>query len=452
MPTLTSYVGNSYFQPCKTILDIAHLADSFTMKSILSVNAGSSSVKINFYTLENPPKSIADAEISGITAPPPTFKYQQGDKKHKEEVKEKLDTPQDAFNYLLKRCFEVPELSEITSVDDVQYICHRIVHGGDYRDAVEINDETYHHLESFEDLAPLHNFSALEIVRHCRDKLPKVKSITFFDSAFHHTIPEPVRTYAIDQEVAKANGLRKYGFHGISYSFILRSVAQFLNKPAEQTNLIVMHIGSGASICAIRNGQSIDTSMGLTPLAGLPGATRSGDIDPSLVFHYTNEAGKLSPASTKEMHISTVSTLHLWDQHRLTGNEAEEILNKKSGWKALTGTTDFSEIAVANPPTKAHKLAFDIFVDRILGYIGNYYLKLNGQIDGVVFSGGIGEKSALLRKTLVDKCHCLGLGLDDAANDKGPEDGETVKDLTKDSSKGPRVLVCQTNEQVCLRS
>lgn len=125
------------------------------MNSILSVNAGSSSVKLTFYALQNPPKPIADAEISGITAPPPMFKYQQGDKKHKEELKQKLNTPQDAFDYLLKRCFDDPELSEVTSVDDLAYICHRIVHGGDYSEAVEINDETYHHLESFEDLAPL---------------------------------------------------------------------------------------------------------------------------------------------------------------------------------------------------------------------------------------------------------------------------------------------------------
>ncbi|KAJ5894142.1 Acetate/Proprionate kinase [Penicillium taxi] len=405
-------------------------------RPILSVNAGSSSVKITFYTFENPPTTIADAEISGLTAAPPILKYRQGHINHEEEVKEKLRSPQDAFKYLLKRCFDDPELSEVTSAEDLAYICHRIVHGGDYREAVEINDDTYHQLKSFEDLAPLHNLSSLEIVRHCKTELPKVKSITFFDSAFHHTIPEPVCTYAINQEVAKANGLRKYGFHGISYSFIMRSVAQFLNNPIEKTNLIVMHLGSGASICAIRNGQSIDTSMGLTPLMGLPGATRSGDIDPSLVFHYTNEAGKLSPASTKDMHISM----------------AENILNKQSGWKALTGTTNFAEIAVANPPTKAHKLAFDIFVDRIVGYIGNYYVKLNGQIDGVVFSGGVGEKSALLRKTLINKCQCLGLALDDTANDKGPG-GETVADISLGSSKGPRVLVCQTNEQVCcLRS
>ncbi|KAJ5818500.1 hypothetical protein N7474_004091 [Penicillium riverlandense] len=402
-------------------------------RSILAVNAGSSSVKITFYTFEKPPKAIVDAQVSGITAPPSTLKYQRGAVKHKEQLKEHLSTPQDAFKFLLSRCFSDPELSEVACDDDLAYICHRVVHGGDYREAVVINDDTYHHLKELEDLAPLHNFSALEIIRLCRQELPKVQSITFFDSAFHQTLPDYVRTYAINKEVAKANGLRKYGFHGISYSFILRSVAQFLGKPMEKTNLIVMHIGSGASICAIKEGKSIDTSMGLTPLAGLPGATRSGDIDPSLVFHYTNEAGKLSPASTKEMHIST----------------AEEILNKKSGWKALTGTTDFAEIAVENPPSAAHKLAFDLLVDRILGYIGNYHVKLGGQVDAVVFAGGIGEKSALLRRTLADKCRCLGVAIDSTANDQGPEDDQTVKDISSDggASKGPQVLICQTNEQ-----
>jgi acetate kinase len=124
-------------------------------RSILSVNAGSSSVKITFYTLENPPRPIVDAEISGITAPPSSFKYQKGASKHKEELKEKLNTPQDAFSYLLKRCFSDRDISEIASVDDLAYICHRVVHGGDYHEAVEINDETLHHLEALEDLAPL---------------------------------------------------------------------------------------------------------------------------------------------------------------------------------------------------------------------------------------------------------------------------------------------------------
>ncbi|KAJ5736105.1 Acetate/Proprionate kinase [Penicillium malachiteum] len=400
------------------------------VKYILAVNAGSSSVKVTFYTYENPPKAIADAQVSGITAPPPALKYQRGAVKIKEKLEEKLDTPQDAFKYILKRCFDDPELSEVASDADLAYICHRVVHGGDYMDSVKITDETLHHLEALEDLAPLHNFSALEIIRLCRKELPSVPSITFFDSAFHQTMPLHVKTYPINQRIAQANGLRKYGFHGISYSFILRSVAHFLGKPAEQTNLIAMHIGSGASICAIKDGKSIDTSMGLTPLAGLPGATRSGSIDPSLVFHYTNEAGKLSPASTTEMHIST----------------AEEILNKQSGWKALTGTTDFAEIAVENPPTEAHKLAFEILVDRILGYIGSYYVKLNGQVDALVFAGGIGEKSALLRRTLTEKCRSLGVAIDPEANEEGPGD-ETVKDVSQVTGKGPRVVICQTNEQ-----
>ncbi|CAI7571399.1 unnamed protein product [Penicillium pancosmium] len=400
-------------------------------KSILAVNAGSSSVKVTFYTFTDPPRAIADAQVSGITAPPATFKYQRGEFKQKEQPQENLATPQDAFKYILQRCFSDPELSEVASDSDLAYICHRVVHGGDYSEEIEINDDTLHRLEALEDLAPLHNFSALEIIRLCKKELPSVSSMTFFDSAFHQTMPLHVKTYPINQQIAKANGLRKYGFHGISYSFILRSVAQFLGKPAEKTNLIVMHIGSGASICAIKEGKSIDTSMGLTPLAGLPGATRSGDIDPSLVFHYTNEAGKLSPASTKDMHLSM----------------AEEILNKKSGWKALTGTTDFSQIAVETPPSEAHKLAFDILVDRTLGYIGNYYVKLGGEVDALVFAGGIGEKSALLRRILAEKCSSLGLAIDSDANDKGVEEDQTVKDISKGGGKGPRTLICQTNEQ-----
>ncbi|RJE22923.1 Acetokinase [Aspergillus sclerotialis] len=400
-------------------------------KSILAVNAGSSSVKITFYTLERPPKMLANAQISGLTAPPQALKYSRGTKQHKEQLTESLTTAPDAFKYLLKRLFEDSEFSEVASPEDMAYICHRIVHGGDYKGPVEINDETLGHLKDLEDLAPLHNFSALEIVRSCRKDIPNVKSITFFDTSFHNSMPEPVKTYPINQEVAKANGLRRYGFHGISYSFILRSVAEFLKKPVEKTSLIALHVGSGASICAIRDGKSIDTSMGLTPLSGLPGATRSGDIDPSLVFHYTNEAGSLSPSSTKEMHIST----------------AEEILNKKSGWKVLTGTTDFAEIAVENPPSAGHKLAFDIVVDRMLGYIGSYFVKLEGQVDALVFSGGIGERSALIRRELVERCKCLGFNIDVGKNEKGPGE-ETVLDISRDGSgKGLKVLVVQTNEQ-----
>lgn len=158
------------------------------------------------------------------------------------------------------------------------------------------------------------------------------------------------------------------------------------------------------------------------------------------------------------MHISTVShhltflatlPLHHYSNPVLTIHQAEEILNKKSGWKVLTGTTDFSEIAVENPPSAGHKLAFDIVIDRMLGYIGSYFVKLEGQVDALVFSGGIGEKSALLRQTLVGKCKCLGFSIDEGLNERGPGEEETVLDISKDgSAKRLRVLIVQTNEQV----
>ena len=229
-------------------------------KSILSVNAGSSSVKLTFYTLDKPPKMIANAEVSGITSPPQKLKYTRSGKQHKEQLNESLSTGPDAFKYLLSRCFSDPELAELASSDDMEHICHRVVHGGDYSGPVEINDDTYHHLEDMEALAPLHNFSALEIIRLCRRELPSVKSVTYFDTAFHASLPVAVRTYPINQQTARANGLRRYGFHGISYSFILRSVAEFLGKDARETSLIALHIGSGASICAIKDGKSVDTS------------------------------------------------------------------------------------------------------------------------------------------------------------------------------------------------
>ena len=240
-------------------------------------------------------------------------------------------------------------------------------------------------------------------------------------------MPDYVTAYAIDQEIAKSKGLRKYGFHGISYRYILRSVAKYLNKAESATSIIALHLGSGASACAVKNGKSLDTSMGLTPLSGLPGGSRSGDIDPSLIFHYTSEVSKMSHSSTKDLHISV----------------AEDILNKQSGWKALAGTTDFSKIADPDAPT-SHKLALEIFIDRIVGYVGSYFVKLDGQVDALVFAGGIGEKSALLRQRVVEKCSCLGFKLDNTKNDV--QDISSVLDIS--GNGGAKVLVCATDEDV----
>lgn len=253
-------------------------------KIILSINAGSSSVKISIYTVEagQPPKSLAETQIDGLTSPPPTLKYTRGSESicKGKEIGTEIKTQNDAFKYMLDELIDDKEFHAINKKEDIAIACHRVVHGGDYETSQIITQDTLHHLEELTDLAPLHNASALEIIKSCIEVLPNTKNIAVFDTQFHQTIPEHIRTYPINQEIAKKNGLRKYGFHGISYSFITRTVAEYLGKKESETSLIVLHLGSGASAGAVRNGKSWDTSMGLTPVAGLPGATRSGSIDP----------------------------------------------------------------------------------------------------------------------------------------------------------------------------
>ncbi|KAK0672829.1 putative acetate kinase [Cercophora samala] len=409
-------------------------------KILLSVNAGSSSVKVSVYYVEfgQAPVQIAEAQISGLTSPPPTLKYVRDGKTviKAKEVDDGMEGQRDAFSLLLETLINDEDLPQIKSKEDVGIVCHRIVHGGDYSKPQLISSETYQHLEALNDLAPLHNANSLEIVQLCIRALPTANNVACFDSQFHSTIPEHIRTYPINRDIARSNKLRKYGFHGISYAFITRSVGEFLGKKPEELNIIALHLGSGASACAIKGGKSWDTSMGLTPLAGLPGATRSGSVDPSLVFHYASDVGKLSPASTKDLHIS----------------RAEEILNKESGWKALTGTTDFGKITSAafspnDPDHDVMKLAFDLFVDRICGFVGSYYVSLRGKVDALVFAGGIGEKSPQLRAAVVDQISCLGFEIDEEANGDNQIKNVVEEVGKKGGLDKPRVLVVQTDEQ-----
>lgn len=399
---------------------------------ILSINAGSSSVKISVYKapeIDGVPVQLAEAEVSGLTAPPAKLKYERGDEKIKgQELKDqKINTQEDAFNFILDHLTKDSGLPELQKKEDIHFTCHRVVHGGDYPRSQIIDKETYHHIEELSDLAPLHNAASLSIIKASSEMLPHATNIAYFDSSFHATIPAHICTYPIDQTVAKKNKLRKYGFHGISYSFIVHAVSTYLNKPTDQLNIIALHLGSGASACCIKNGHSLDTSMGLTPLAGLPGATRSGSIDPSLMFHFTHSAGKPSRSSSEHMHIT----------------QAEEILNKKSGWKSLTGTTDFGKISASD--REEDKLAFNIFVDRVLNYVAPYFTKLNGQVDALVFAGGIGEKGDKMRNAVVDGVRCLGFELNEGKNAR-PGD-EVVTNISSSSAKY-KTLICKTDEQL----
>lgn len=255
-----------------------------TKKIILSINAGSSSVKVSVYLAEKHlrPQQIAEAQLSGLTAPPAKLEYSRhGEPIVKdEEVSTEVVGQDEAFALLLDTLVKDGELREVGSKHDFSVACHRIVHGGDYTESRVINRDTYRHLEELGDLAPLHNGAALEIVESCMKQLPGATNVACFDSQFHATIPAHISTYPINPAVAGKNRLRKYGFHGLSYAFMARSVAEFLDRDLNQLNMIALHLGSGASACAVKGGRSWDTSMGLTPLEGLPGATRSGSVDP----------------------------------------------------------------------------------------------------------------------------------------------------------------------------
>jgi acetate kinase len=200
-------------------------------KIILSINAGSSSVKISIYSASQgePPTELAETQIDGLTAPPPQLKYTRGGKTiaKDQELSQKISSQNDAFQYMLDQLINDEDFPQISKKEDIAIACHRVVHGGDYDAPKVITQETYHHLEELTDLAPLHNASALEIVRFCIKALPETRNVAVFDSQFHQSIPEHIRTYPINQEIAKKNGLRKYGFHGISYGFITRTVAEY---------------------------------------------------------------------------------------------------------------------------------------------------------------------------------------------------------------------------------
>ncbi|KAI9570496.1 Acetokinase family-domain-containing protein [Boletus coccyginus] len=416
------------------------------MSLILAVNAGSSSLKISLYQREQGHSKalrlLLTSSISSISAPPVKVSFQLADVnqavKHLDESERSIHDHESAIIYFLGR------LKADVSIDrqQVKHICHRVVHGGDYTEPTVISEQSYHHIKTLSDLAPLHNGAALSVITACLKALPHALSIAFFDTAFHKDLPLHVSTYAIDPKIAREHGLRKYGFHGLSYAFIKRMAANHLHKNEDELNIIALHLGSGASACAIRGGKSIDTSMGLTPLSGLPGATRTGDIDPSLIFHYTTEPlSRLSydSAATKDIHVT----------------RAEEILNSQAGWKALAGTTDFGEITrkadLSTPPSVATEnpctLAFHIVLDRVLHYVGAYDLALRGKVDALVFAGGIGERSQALRSAIGEAVNCLGYSpIDERVNQELDRREGTVIDIGKHEG-GKRLLVCRTDEQ-----
>ncbi len=302
---------------------------------------------------------------------------------------------------------------------DLLAVGHRVVHGGAYyREPAIVDDHVESEIERIVPLAPLHNPASLLGIRDLRRLLPDIPHVVVFDTAFHSTMPPEAYTYALPTDLATSLRIRRYGFHGTSYRYVTRRSAQVLGERVDQANLIICHLGNGASMAAVRAGVGVDTSMGLTPLQGLVMGTRSGDIDPAVVFHLVRVGG-------------------------LSLDEVDAVLNRESGLKGLAGDQDMREVRRrADAGDERARLALDVYSYRIRFYIGAYLGVVPG-VQALVFTAGIGENDADLRREVCAPLRHLGICLDETLNAKPSDQARAIDDGT-----GPiRILVVPTNEE-----
>ncbi|MDG4793772.1 acetate kinase [Micromonospora sp. WMMD1082] len=269
---------------------------------------------------------------------------------------------------------------------------HRVVHGGRrFTAPTLVDDAVLAAITELVPLAPLHNPANLAGITVAREALPGVPQVAVFDTAFHHTLPDSAATYAIDREVAQRYGIRRYGFHGTSHAYVSRRTAELLGRPYAEVNTITLHLGNGASACAVAGGRSVATSMGMSPLEGLVMGTRSGDLDPTIVFHLRREGG-------------------------LGVDEIDDLLNHRSGLLGLTGANDVRELLSRREAgDESATLAFDVYCRRITGYVGAYYALL-GHVDAVTFTAGVGEHAAPVRAAALAGLGRLGIAVDPGRN------------------------------------
>ncbi|WP_420176514.1 acetate/propionate family kinase [Luteococcus sp. OSA5] len=305
---------------------------------------------------------------------------------------------------------------------DAVAVGHRTVHGGtDFNSTTVINQSVINKLVELSGLAPLHNPPGIAGIRAAREILPDVPHVAIFDTAFFAELPAAAHTYAIDRELARKYQIRRYGFHGTSHQYVSGQAAEFLGRDISELKQIVCHLGNGASVSAIDGGHPIETSMGLTPLQGLVMGTRSGDVDPGLHAYLGREM-------------------------KLSVSEVDTLLNKRSGMFGLTGKTDMRDIdqliAAGNEDAK---LGMDVYVHRLVGYIGNYIAQLGG-IDAITFTAGVGENAANVRKMVVDKLSYFGAVLDDEVNSVRSKQPRRIS--TPESKI--EILVIPTNEELAM--
>ncbi len=384
------------------------------MNKVLSVNAGSSSLK---FKLINMPKEIilSEGNIERIGKKDAIFNFNSINRKEKKILE--IENHQIAINLVIKG---LTEFGIIKNLSEIKGIGHRVVHGGEmFNDSVLINEDVIKKIEKISDLAPLHNPANLMGIKIFKEMLPDVDAVAVFDTSFHQSMSQEAYIYGVPYEWYEKYGVRKYGFHGTSHKYVSRRVEEFLDK--KDAKIIVCHLGNGGSICAVRNGKSIDTTMGFTPLTGLIMGTRCGDIDPAII-----------PFISTKMERSI--------------NEIENDLNKKSGLLGISGVSNDSrdiEEGIKNG-NKRCILAQKMFTRKIASYIASYHVLLGGA-DAIAFTGGIGEKSALTRAQIVERLAVLDVKLDMKLNDvRGDE-----RLISANESK-IKCFIIPTNEEVMI--
>lgn len=384
---------------------------------ILSVNAGSSTLKFRLY--EMPEESVLmKGTMERIGLDGSNLSIRIGDEKIQRDVV--LQNHADAVNVLLK---ELLDQGVISSLEEIKAVGHRIVHGGNlYSSSVVMNDRVIHEIENISDLAPLHNPANLIGVRAFTEAIPTAVQVGCFDTAFHQTLKEADYLYPIPYEWYVKYHIRKYGFHGLSHKFITEKMTTILKK---NPNLIICHIGNGASISAIREGKSIDTSMGFTPNAGIMMGTRSGDIDYTLISYAMKKTG-----------------------YNL--DKIDSILNRESGLEGIAGMSDLRDLDRAfEAGEEKVKLAFDMYTNKIVDYIAKYFMKLEGKVDAICFTAGGGENDTIIRAEVLKKLGAIGVMLDAKKNDSMIVRKGMEGIITTDDSKIP-VYVVATDEELMI--
>ncbi|MCP4139871.1 MAG: acetate kinase [Chloroflexi bacterium] len=387
---------------------------------ILVINAGSSSIKYQLFNMDD--RSVLAAGVVERIG------EEKGQIKHENKlagtapIVNRLAIPdhQAGLNMVAQSLLDA-EKGVISTPNEITAVGHRVVHGGEKFSApTVINEEVLSVIDSLSSLAPLHNPANLTGIQVAMKLFPHATQVAIFDTAFHQSIPDYAYRYAIPNELYEKHHIRVYGFHGTSHLFVSKVAAEYLDKPLEETNLITAHLGNGASITAVSGGKSVDTSMGFSPLPGLMMGTRSGDIDPAIVFHLAKDHG---------MEIS----------------EIDKLLNKKSGLLGISGDNDLRDIEERMAKNdEAARLAFEMYSYRIKKYIGAYTAAL-GRVDALVFTAGVGENSDRVRHQVCQGLASLGYTLDPVKNSQGKK-GE-VSEIHAEGSR-IKILIISTNEEL----